>query len=182
MEKTCSCCNKLLPITSFHKSKKCIYGVRSKCKICVNKFRRIKYKENPDKIKDQQRHYYYKNKEYRLSYQKEYRKNNRDKVKESYKKSRLKNIGLYLAKDRQREISKLNRTPKWLSSFDKLYIKYIYSFSKNISNYLGQKYHVDHIIPLQGELVSGLHVPSNLQVIPATINLQKGNKYGIRSY
>ena len=42
----------------------------------------------------------------------------------------------------------------------------------------GFKWHIDHIIPLQGRNVCGFHVWSNLQVIPAVQNLSKGNKYG----
>jgi 5-methylcytosine-specific restriction endonuclease McrA len=39
----------------------------------------------------------------------------------------------------------------------------------------GIEWHVDHIIPLKGEMVSGLHIYSNLRVIPKIENLRKGN-------
>lgn len=39
------------------------------------------------------------------------------------------------------------------------------------------KWHVDHIIPLNGKKVSGLHVWNNLRVIPAIENLRKNNSF-----
>lgn len=63
----------------------------------------------------------------------------------------------------------LERTPKW-SDLDK--IKEIYD-NCPIDN------HVDHIIPLQGDNVSGLHIPENLQYLSVFDNLSKGNKYKV---
>lgn len=43
----------------------------------------------------------------------------------------------------------------------------------------GVEWHVDHVVPLQNPLVSGLHIWSNLQVIPKLVNLQKGNYFAV---
>lgn len=67
----------------------------------------------------------------------------------------------------RRKAAKLQRTPKWA---DLNKIKEIYSNCP-----LG--HHVDHIIPLQGDTVSGLHVENNLQYLLPKDNLSKGNKF-----
>lgn len=65
--------------------------------------------------------------------------------------------------------AKINRTPKW-ADMDKI---------KAIYDKCPEGYHVDHVIPLQGELVSGLHVENNLQYLTASENASKKNKFSI---
>ncbi len=74
-----------------------------------------------------------------------------------------------------RDITK--QTPKWANRDN---INNIYKRCREISKISGIKHHVDHIVPLQGKMVSGLHVEANLQIITATQNLSKGNKFGVR--
>ena len=57
-------------------------------------------------------------------------------------------------------------------------LKLIYKNCKEVSEKTGIKHHVDHIVPLRGKQVCGLHVPWNLQIIPAIDNMRKGNKIG----
>lgn len=89
-----------------------------------------------------------------------------------YKENKAK----YAAKRAKRRATQLQATPKWLSKTYFTRIECKYSLAAMFSKYSGVPHAVDHIVPLQGETVCGLHVPWNLQVITVTNNLQKGNK------
>jgi hypothetical protein len=108
-----------------------------------------------------------KTKEYKNTKMQNWRKRNPDKVTESYKKWRQSHLLECRARSRAYIIRKERAIPLWA---DLLKIKEIY---KNCP----PTYHVDHIIPLKGKNVCGLHVENNLQYLPATENLKKRNKY-----
>jgi hypothetical protein len=71
-----------------------------------------------------------------------------------------------LARSRNRKAAKMQRTTSWA---DKEAIKFFYECCP-------KGCHVDHIIPLRGEKISGLHVETNLQWMPAVENLRKKNR------
>lgn len=80
---------------------------------------------------------------------------------------RMNNPQRKLADVRARQTAKLLRTPKWAD------LKEIQKFYENCP----EGYHVDHVLPLRGKKVSGLHVMENLQYLPAKENQIKGNTY-----
>lgn len=67
-------------------------------------------------------------------------------------------------------------TPKWLTAEHKMEIRLKYRLAIELSRRTGVRHAVDHIIPLQGEEVCGLHVPWNLEVVTQEENLKKSNK------
>ncbi len=69
------------------------------------------------------------------------------------------------------------RTPGWLSATHLREIKGFYTRAAELTILKGIRYSVDHVVPLRGQLVSGLHVPWNLCVIPLSENTKKGNRF-----
>jgi hypothetical protein len=104
-------------------------------------------------------------------------KNNPDKQKAASAAWDKANPGKATAKSNKRRSAKLQRTPAWLTPFDLLKIKCIYQVAAMRTRESGEVWHVDHIIPLQGKNVSGLHVPSNLQIIRGVENLKKNAQF-----
>lgn len=76
----------------------------------------------------------------------------------------------------RRRADKLNATPKWLSKEQLAHIKCYYETARHLSEVWNLQMDVDHIIPLKGKIVCGLHVPWNLQVMEHKANISKSNK------
>jgi len=110
--------------------------------------------------------YYYENYEVVLEKQREFGRR--------YSKE---NPHIYQIANAKRRAARLNRTPIWLTDADHAEIRHIYKVAAQRTKKTGIEWHVDHIIPLRGKNVSGLHVPGNLKVVPALDNFRKGNKW-----
>ena len=102
---------------------------------------------------------------------------NPEKVKQRTKKWQLNNSDRVNAIAAKRRAAELQRTPRWLTKEHFEQINELYTIAKMFQMYTGKKYHVDHEVPLQGEFVSGLHVPWNMTVLPAKENISKKNKH-----
>lgn len=139
------------------------YTGNKTCCECANATANKSKSKNKDK-------YYITNRQWRQS--------NPEKSKGYTRKYLDKNQGkrnLWTANYRQ---AKEDRMPDWLTEIDLLEMESIYEYCSALRK-CGLDYHVDHIVPLRGTIVSGLHVPWNLQVIPGVENMSKGNRYGI---
>ena len=149
-----------------------------------------KRNENPKGRKATNKDYWLRNKDKIAAYAKQYEQKNKERIADRKAKTlverrevkrlwRKNNLGLVLANCAKRRAAKLKRTPAWLTSFDRLKMKCYYQVAAMRSRESGEHWHVDHIIPLQGKNVCGLHVPSNLQIIPAIENMRKNNHYEV---
>jgi 5-methylcytosine-specific restriction endonuclease McrA len=146
------------------------YAVDGHCVECDNKRER-----QESQRKATTKRYYERNKEKCMAATNRWKKSS-GMAYEYTKRSRAKNPALIYFSNAKRHASKIKRTPKWLSAVDWFEIQSIYKYCSALRS-IGLDYHVDHIVPLQGEIVSGFHVPWNLQVIHAEQNLAKGNKF-----
>jgi hypothetical protein len=172
--KTCTSCNLTKELDSFGKEKNGKFGRRSVCRKCRSENEREykkQYKaDNRIAVSEYNKKYHEENKEERISYMQDYRDNNKDYFK-NWRKLNKDLCRAQLAKYRSK---KAKATPDWVDKED---LKGMYTLAKRLENLCGVSYHVDHIVPLNGENICGLHVPWNLQILEAKMNLSKGNSY-----
>ena len=163
--KLCAKCKVNKPETDFYKNKKMVSGLESYCKCCNKAKNKIWSSLNPDKVRDSCNKWAAKNpiasKKLIAKAQSNWRKAHPEKNNITSSNYRA---------------EKLKRIPAWLSPVDKLIIDSIYIYNSALRK-VGFDYMVDHIIPMQGKLVSGLHVPENLQIITGAENSSKGNRF-----
>jgi hypothetical protein len=81
------------------------------------------------------------------------------------------------AKNKHRRDKHKQATPPWLTDEHKREIKQLYIDAMTVTKITGVKYVVDHMVPLRSDVVCGLHVPWNLQIMTREENLKKSNKH-----
>lgn len=163
--------------------------------------------KNPEKAAAINKKYDEKNRSKRSEYAKQYRKANPEKVLaqnkawaaanpekiKGYVKKATKawyernpdyqsnfykaNKERYVAARARRRAAQESATPNWLTAIHKAMIQQMYDVSEARFIQTGVKHHVDHIVPINGKNVSGMHVPWNLQVVTARENLSKGWRF-----
>jgi 5-methylcytosine-specific restriction endonuclease McrA len=119
------------------------------------------------------RRYYEKNKEAVKARANARPKQETIQYKLKYKQA---NPELYKALVSVRKRRHRNATPKWITKEQKLAIRQLYLRAMELTKMTGERYVVDHIVPLISDEVCGLHVPWNLRVITQEENLRKSNK------
>ena len=160
--KTCKTCLVDKPVEEFYKqSTRGGYGVRGSCKDCDNKAKKAYRKSKGQELLDKKKDEYKRNRAARLQQKRTYRQDNKGKINA-------------LVAARKKIVRQ--RTPIWVGKEEKWLIKEAYELAALRTKLFNFSWHVDHVIPLQGKTVSGLHVPNNLQVIPWLLNIKKKNK------
>ena len=123
-------------------------------------YRKAYYEANQDKIRAKSR---------------AYKQANPDKVRALYRAHYAANKASYTLRSLERRRTIKNQTPAWNDRAKMLAIYAECSKRNELAGYI--KWHVDHIVPLRGKNVWGLHVHTNLRIILASKNLTKSNKY-----
>jgi hypothetical protein len=163
--KHCYKCKTFKLLTEFSKNSSKPDGLATECRICKRQQDNDYASKNREAAKQRASEWYYNNLEYALERNritgKNWRANNKDKN---------------AAKSNRRRAGKLNATPRWLNQEQLQQIDSFYWLAQIQKELTDTQYHVDHIVPLKGKTVCGLHVPWNLQVIPALDNIRKGNR------
>jgi hypothetical protein len=189
--KFCRDCKHDLPVSDFHKQTKAKDGLQIRCKACNKAMGAAWYQKNKERRNAKSQEWYEANKEEHNANCRQYQEENKERLYPKQRQWKQENA------ERRRDVdvawlnanpgysahraakyrsAKLQRTPQWadMEAIAELYVE-----AKRLTELTGIQFHVDHIVPLQGELVSGLHVPANLQLLTAHENHSKSNSFEV---
>lgn len=150
---------------------------RDNRKDLISEYGREWYAKNKEHKLILGRHWYQRNKEYKDARNRQWRKDNPAKARQLARVYRMVNADRNRFQSAQYRAKKLEATPLWLNQDQIDEVLDFHKAARLFQIYTGVEYHVDHIVPLQGETVCGLHVPWNLQLLPWNENLSKQNRH-----
>lgn len=153
------------------------WRLRNKQRVAVyqKEYDKIYYRENSETIVVQRKEYRQNNKALVNKQAKQYRDKNKPAVQARIKNWRRTHKGVCRQYGRLYETRRQEAIPKWLTEQDLNTMNTLYESSQRLSKETEIQHAVDHIVPLRGRTVCGLHVPSNLCVITKSENSKKNN-------
>ena len=131
-------------------------------------------KANPERVKSLKSSEQKRNRASANARNQRYAETHRDQLRVKKAAWSAANPGKVTAKAAKYRAAQLQRTPPWA---DLSLIADIYLLAAIYREHAGLEVDVDHIVPLQGKQVSGLHVPSNLQLLSSLANKAKSNAF-----
>jgi hypothetical protein len=182
-----------VPCTNGHASER--YVSDGKCVACVLEGKKARHAKNPERraaidkayydrnkaaFSEKNKTYYEKNKEAIAENGAVYREENRDAVRNRQRVRYSKNSAELRARSSETRAARAQRVVNWGRDYQmatREKERELHELCVELKAMTSESYSVDHMIPLMGRLVCGLHVPNNLQVIPEALNRMKINKF-----
>ena len=174
MDKNCKRCGLTKDVAHFRPDHRYKDGFGSWCRHC-HKARNSEWaKENRKRLTEKAKKWRALNVETWRETYRSFHNRNKDVRAAAHAEWAKNNTDLRRASDARHRAAQRRAMPAWV---DERQIKEIYRQAVLIQKRTGVRMHVDHIVPLQHDLVCGLHVPWNLQIIPGSLNESKRNKW-----
>src|ERR1700688_3917416 len=162
--KKCSECKILKEKSEFSKEKGRSDGLNPRCKNCCSIYYKKWLDKNREKRNQYQKNYYLNEKKESAIRHAIYYIEHKQEInlqKSLYKKNKSGKIN---SLNKKYQASKMERTPSWLTQEHFRQMEEVYVLAEELQWLSENKLVVDHIIPMQGKDVCGLHVPWNLQI------------------
>ncbi len=131
---------------------------------------------NPEKAVAYQAEYIARNREKKLANLNSWRAKNPERIKQVRHEWFAKHPGYNATNLSKYREAAIQATPPWMWKLYGKDVERIYRQCARVSEKTGVPHHVDHIYPLRGKNSCGLHVPWNLQILPAALNGRKRNR------